>query len=91
MIKYISVLLLVSSAAAQDPLLYITHWKGDRNGMTLGFQIVPGKEYTLQGTTNLNNWYSITNFQATNYSFSIFVSSDDINVNKQQYFRVQIN
>ena len=69
--------------------LYISHFIGDRNGIVLGFQTIPNWRYWIETSTNLVDWTTATNFTANGYAYSAFFSSDDINVNKQRYFRVK--
>lgn len=70
------------------PNLYI-RFVGDRNGITIGFETIPCYTYEVQKSTNLVNWTSVTNFCATGYVFSTFLSSDPADVNKQQYLRIK--
>ncbi len=70
------------------PNLYI-RYTGDRNGINLGFETLPGGKYWLQGSTNLTDWTCITNFTATGFVFSTFISADFAPTDRQHYIRVK--
>ena len=90
--KLIVLFLLVSAAiVADDSFPYFTHWTANRNGINFGFQTTPGCKYAVESTVDFKNWKLLTNFVATEYSFSMSVSSDSFEVSTNQFFRFSIS
>ena len=91
--KYFLSFLLLGACYADSPpsFPYITHWTGDQNGIIIGFQTSPGCRYEVQNSIDLKNWAVVTNFTATGYSFSIFLSSDETPYWHKQFVRLKID
>lgn len=69
---------------------YITHWIRNADGITFGFQTTPPHQYIVEGSTDLKNWYVLTNFVADKMAFSMTIAPDSFATSKNQYFRFKV-
>ncbi len=84
----VSIILNGAEPPPNCPNLYI-RCVGGRNGIQIGFETIPGLNYSVLTSTNLVHWTTATNFVATGYVHSMFFSSDSAPVEKQQFIRVK--